>query len=404
MATSDKSINFVVSTSGGAAVAANTVLAVGTNQQQAARPSGFTGGQWTTTHFYQYCGGAFVPGFGVGGAFAMAASGGHSANSNQSVDASIFDFADYTWKCLLNTNGVTHNPYMFDHADIGGAYDALNGTSDQCPPPCHNYRLLVGVGSTLILLHPQYGAHSAPGRGECAWRCTLNNDGTCTWSRLTNNSLYSIWGGNSGDQEYLLGHYDPSRSRIWSFSPTFAQFSTLATFRPGVDTNYSGVSYSGLSGTGMQQSGSIRGHIVNDTTRDCFWCFGANGQLYRANRADPPAALTWTTQTSTGLATYAHTGTGTSAYKTTWHEYPVADGGDGCFYTHAHAGQSILKKFNPDTRVFSLVTIANGPTLPTWNTGYPGHYSRFIYVPYRKCFAWIPGGDSSVYLVRPPVE
>lgn len=399
MATARKTFRFVVNPTAG--VAANTTLAVGTNVMQAARPSGFSAGGWGSTMFNQYSGGAFVPGWGAAGCFAMAGHGGHNANSNNSADASIFDFNDDTWKYLPNTNGVTHSPYTFNEGDLDGtSNEALAGSGGACPPPSHTYRLHTGVGSALILPQIQYGLQSGNG-GARAWQCALNHgSNTCTWSRLTSNNARDIRGQASG-ADYLHSLYDPLRGRIWFFSPLFAQENVVATFRPGIDSAFVGASYSGLSGTSMQQNGSIRGDMVLDTVRDCIWLFGANGQLYRMNLADPPTALTWVTQTSTGLATNGIAGTGASAYKLRWHLYPTADGGDGCFYTHAHAGQSILKKFDPASRVFSLVTIANGPTLPTWDTSNPGHYSRFFYVPYRRCFAWIPGSNASVYLVRP---
>lgn len=400
MAYADKTIRFVVS-SGVAAVAPNTVLAVGTNQMQDARPAGFGAGQWAATMFFQYTGGDFVPGFGAGGCFAMAGHGGHSAGDYQSVDASVFDFADYTWKYLPNTNGITHNPYQFTEADVDGSGDqALIGSSGACPPPSHTYRLHTGIGSSLYLPRIVYGLQSGNG-GARAWRCALNYGAmTCTWSRETTNNANSQYV-MPYDQEWITSFYDPLRARIWQFSGTFAQATSVATYRPGIDTAWSASNYSGLSGLAMQENAGLHGDLVYDSVRDCIWLLGADGQLYRMNLANPPAAMTWTAQSSTGLVSVGTTGTGSSRTKTRWHLYPSADGGDDCLYTHAHAGQSVLKKFDPVTRTFSLVTITNGPTMPSWDTGNPGHYSRFFYVPHRKCFAWIPGGASSVYLVRP---
>ena len=223
---------------------------------------------------------------------------------------------------------------------------------------------------------------------------------TCTWSRETTNNANSQYV-MPYDQEWITSFYDPLRARIWQFSGTFAQATSVATYRPGIDTAWSASNYSGLSGLAMQENAGLHGDLVYDSVRDCIWLLGADGQLYRMNLANPPAAMTWTAQSSTGLVSVGTTGTGSSRTKTRWHLYPSADGGDDCLYTHAYAGQSVLKKFDPVTRTFSLVTIANGPTMPSWDTSNPGHYSRFFYVPYRKCFAWIPGGASSVYLVRP---
>jgi hypothetical protein len=131
MATADKTIRFVVSSSA-AAIPPNTVQLVGTGSEQTAgaRPSGFSAAQWTSTVFYQYSGGCFVPGWGTHGCWAGVGHGGHAAGTNNNVDACIFDFADYSFKWLPNTNGVTHAPTMWTEAQTDGApLYALSGTS-----------------------------------------------------------------------------------------------------------------------------------------------------------------------------------------------------------------------------------------------------------------------------------
>jgi len=47
------------------------------------------------------------------------------------------------------------------------------------------------------------------------------------------------------------------------------------------------------------------------------------------------------------------------------------------------------------------VTITQGDAMPSWNTSNPGHYSNFIYVPGKRCFAFVPGNNQRVALVRP---
>ena len=396
MAYADKTIRFVVGAS--AAVAANTTLAVGTNFAQDARPpSGYSAGEWGVALFRPYSGGAFVPGWGTHGAFAMFGHGGHSDDGT--VDGVLFDFADYTWKCLLNTNGAPHNhraAWTPGETD-GPPYYAISGTGGSVPPPYHTYRIPLGVGSDLVvpmLSYPLNPVTAAIG----AWRCRLNYaTQDCTWSRLTTDDVQSYYGLGGGDEEWTQAHYDPLRGRVWFPSRRFSETNTMPSFRPGTDSTWTTSSYSTIT-TAAQQNGSTRGNLILDTTRDCFWCLGANGTLYRMNLANPPAALTWTAQSSSGLATVI---TADGRQATRWHEYPVTDGGDGCFYTHTTPGVSRLAKFDPTTGAFSFETIDNGPTLPSWATAYPGHYSRFFYVPARKCFAWIPDFNLQVYLLRP---
>jgi hypothetical protein len=139
-------------------------------------------------------------------------------------------------------------------------------------------------------------------------------------------------------------------------------------------------------------------------------CDGTTKSLYLRStvikvESDQPVALAvpvpW--QIAAGATGFANARSGTSGATTTvrWHEYPVADGGDGCFYTHSHAGQRILKRFNPSTLVIDTITITQSNAMPSWNTANPGHYSNFFYVPSRRCFALVPGNNQRVALIRP---
>ncbi|MGZ8274215.1 MAG: hypothetical protein ACXWUM_09880, partial [Burkholderiaceae bacterium] len=106
-----------------------------------------------------------------------------------------------------------------------------------------------------------------------------------------------------------------------------------------------------------------------------------------------------------------------------WELYPVADGGDGCFYTLTGSGpgygdgnpplaarQELLKLAPPasgnplsGTWTFSAVPIRGGITAQYVTDPSAGaqHESRFFYVPAIRCFGWIPNGSGAVELIKP---
>lgn len=404
MATADKIFRFMVSVNT-AAIPANTVQLIGTGSEQTvgARPAGFSAGQWTAAVFYQYCGGVFVPGWGAKGCWLAAGHGGHAASNSNMVDACIFDFDDQRWKWLPNTNGITNNPTTWTEAQTDGSpYYALTGSSGQVPPPSHTYRINVGVGSDLIAPWRQYGLESGNAGGG-TWRCRLNYAAqTCTWSRIADTSASDWWGTwtNSG-QEWSVSHYDSARGLVWAHAPTLVQSQSIGALNPSTGV-WTASTMTGLPGTSAQQNGSDRGQPIMDVGRSRIWYVGANNVLYYLPLGTPGASIPWQIAGgATGIAESARSGTSAADDRSRWHEYPLADGGDGCFYTHAHAGQPVLKRFNPTTLVFDTVTIAQGDAMPSWNTAYPGHYSNFIYVPADKCFAFVPGNNQRVALVRP---
>lgn len=403
MATARKTFRFVVS-SNTAAIPANTVQLIGTGTEQtaSARPSGWSAGQWTAAVFYQYSGGCFVPGWGAKGCWAGVGHGGHAAGVNNNVDACIFDFNDDAWKWLPNTNGITHSPTMWSEGSTDGSpYYALSGSSGQVPPPHHAYRIDVGVGSDVISAWRQYGLESGAAGGG-TWRCRLNYaDQTCTWSRIATTNAGSAWGSyTNGDQEWAMSHHDSVRNLIWAHAPCLVQSQSIGAISPS-GSSWTSSAMTGLPSTAAQQSGSDRGMPIMDSSRSRIWYVGANNVLYYLPLGTPGTPVPWQIASgATGIST-ARSGTSGASSRTRWHEYPVADGGDGRFYTHAHAGQRILKWFDPDSLEFGLTTITQGDAMPSWNTSYPGHYANFFYVPALRCFAFVPGNNQRVALLRP---
>lgn len=376
----------------GAAVDRNTVKLVGTNSEDSVRPRSHSAGEWQYSLFASWSGGCFVPGWSTHGAYVCAGTGGHKAPEN--YDAVLFDFADYTWKFLPNTNGVAANPTPVQPGQTNGSpWFEISGT--EVPAPGHCYKHVVGVGNAFYKTISEYILPSAS-TSDRSHKYTLNPNNTGTWARAASNSTYAAFPGfgTYGGSDSATAVYDAQRNRIWHLTA----MTHYVTSMPWLNLS-TGV-WSGTSVTGLTPESGGRALHIYDADADCVY-FGLNsGQLYRMDLARSP--LSYTAVSSTNTASIGMSG---PAEGTRWHKYPVADGGDGCFYTYIDNGSRQLKKFDPVSRTFSNVTVSNGPAMPRIGSAiYPNqgtHFTRFCYVPGRKCFAWIPGNGQQVALIRP---
>lgn len=393
MAFADKTFRFVVSDP--AAVAANTVALVGTNNESVVRPASHSTTQWQYSLFASWSGGAFVPGWGTHGAYVCAGTGGHGAPEN--YDAILFDFGDYTWKYLPNTNGVAANPApLAPGSTTQSPYWEIPGT--QVPAPAHVYQHQIGVGNSVFWVSNTFATTSAAG-GSYLHQCTLNPNLTCTWSRIGSNAFNAAFPGfgTYGGGNFAASLYDAVRNRIWFLNCMTHWVTTI----PWID-----LAVASWTGTNIQTATtdvSGVGILIHDDAQDCIFAGTSNGQLYRMNLAGNPL-IGWTAVTSTNLASIGMAGSG-EEIAIRWHRHPIADGGDGCFYGYRDNGSRQITRFDPTTRVFSNITVANGPAIPRIGTAIypnqPQHFTRFCYVPARKCFAWIPGNGQQVALLRP---
>lgn len=380
------------------AVAASTVALVGTNTERSVMNAAWVSagvGALTETLFGSYSGGTFVPGYGTHGCYAICGTGGHGP-SHDNVDAFIFDFADYTWRFLPNTNGVATHPSAYSLGECTQSAFGTEVTGSVVPAPGHTYRIPIGVNSDVYMPVMQYQTTAAAGT-DWLHRCRLNWSATaptCTWSRAATNATGLYWGA-SGDNEWYWSVYDAARDRLWML----ATLSSINRF-PNCDVA-TGTWTTNSIPTGLGGSGS-GGSMIHDPVNDCLWMAPpGGGNLYRLNLSNAGVAMGgWTVQSFTDAAAMRNA----EFSQVRWHLYPAADGGDNCLYTYTSNGQNRLKKFDPATRTFSWVTIANGSSIPSWLTGSSGynyHYSRFCYVPSRRCFAFIAGNGQQVALLRP---
>lgn len=382
----------------GAAVNRNTVRIVGTNSEDSVRPSSHSASQWQYSLFASWSGGAFVPGWGTHGAYVMCGTGGHGAPEN--YDAVLFDFGDYTWKRLPNTNGVAANPSPRTPGDTTGSpYYEIPGT--QVPAPAHVYQHQIGVGNSVYWVSNTFATTAAAG-GNYLHRCTLNANQTCTWSRVASNAFNAAFPGfgTYGGGNFAATFHDPRRNRLWFLNVMTHWVTTI----PWITLD--GSNWSGTAITAATRDTSGEGMLIHDPDQDCILAAVPGGQLYQLNLAGSPLAG-WQAVSSTGLSSSGMAGGSGESVAIRWTKYAVADGGDGCFYGYRDNGSNVIKKFDPQTRAFSDVTVSNGVAIPRINPSsqiYPNqaqHFTRFCYVPARKCFAWIPGNGQPVALLRP---
>lgn len=381
----------------GAAVGPGTIMLVGTNSEDSVRPASHSASQWQYSLFASWSGGAFVPDWGTHGAYVCAGTGGHGAPEN--YGAVLFDFADYTWKYLPNTNGVAANPApLAPGSTTQSPYWEIPGT--QVPAPAHVYQHQIGVGSSVFWVSNTFATTSAAG-GSFLHRCTLNPNLTCTWSRIGTNGFNAAFPGfgTYGGGNFAATFHDAARNRLWFLNVMTHWVSTI----PWIALN--GSNWTGTPVGSLTRDTSGAGILIHDPEMDCIFAGVPSGQLYRLNLSGSPLAG-WTAVSSTGLSSSGLSGSG-EEIAVRWTKYPVADGGDGCFYSYRDNNSRIIKRFDPATRVFSDVTVASGAAMPRINPGsaiYPNHsqhFTRFCYVPARKCFAWIPGNGQQVALLRP---
>lgn len=382
--------------SGGAAVPANTVALFGTNSEDTVRPSSHSSSQWQYSLFASWSGGCFVPGWGTHGAYVCCGTGGHSAPEN--YDAVLFDFADYTWKYLPNTNGVAADPTPLAPGDTTGSpYYEVPGT--QVPAPAHVYQHQIGVGSSVYWVTNTFATTAAAG-GSYLHRCTLNANQTCTWSRVATNAFNAAFPGfgTYGGGNFAATFHDAARNRLWFLNVMTHWVTTI----PWITLD--GSDWTGTAISAASPSTSGEGFLIHDPDQDCIFAALPSAQLYRLNLSG--STLTgWTAVSSTGLASSGQTGGSGEQLANRWVKYPTADGGDGAFYTYRDNGSNLIKRFDPVTRAFSDVTVTGGVAMPRIGSAiYPNqtqHFTRFCYVPARKCFAWIPGNGQQVALLRP---
>lgn len=375
-----------------AAVPANTIALVGTNDEGTLAPSGWGSANFYGTLWNGYSGGAYVPGYGTKGAYVAASAGGHDLGYEW-IDALIFDFTDYTWKIRNDSNGASIPATTgITASDTNGSpWDELLSGS-LVPASAHRYKHMVGIGDSIYNVMSIFSHFDGNGSSNRTHKCQIGSS-TCTWSRFSTNDYNTSFTSFAtfGGIDYAGGIYDAGRNRIW-FIPAMNDFVTTI---PWLDLSTG--SWSGTAITSATPTLPTSAHIY-DPDLDCVFLLAQSlTKVYRLDLQAVSGSLPgWTEVTQSGVDTVPKN------LFNRWAKYPVSDGGDGCFYCRYNEDTvRKLCKFDPSTRTFSEITIANGPDFPTHPGTWTPHYSRFIYVPALKCFAWIAGNGQQIALVRP---
>jgi hypothetical protein len=391
--------------------AARTRVAIptaGRNVANDVKPAPHTNGSWQYALFQSYGGGSFVRDYSAAGAYVLAGMGGH--NAAPCFGAAIFDFTTGRWSYLPNANGFDERRTSdVKRAETNGSpYLELTAVrTGQMPSPSHHYKLQVSLpktvsggdrGAILIALGAAKTVEGAD--SPVAHRFDL---ATGLWTRASKNLFRDI----TTRTPYTKGSaaYDPTLRRVY-VSVDFGAEDKLAYLDLSDGLWKSAGSYSTPRTIGPARS------IWVDDRRRLLMVLSSEAQLWAIELnavGRGPARL----RTSTAI---------TNAGRR-WEEYPLADGGDGAFYSLAGDGppyggsnpapranlQAVLRLAPPagdpitGTWEYSTVPIAGGITAQYVidPDAASQHETRFFYVPALRCFAWIPNGSGPVELIKP---
>jgi hypothetical protein len=253
-----------------AAVPPNTVALVGTNDEADIKPSQFSATDWQYSLFASWSGGCFVPGWGSHGAYIACGTGGHAVPENP--DGALFDFADYTWKRITNTNGLAPRVAGYSTGETNGSpWYEVNGVS-QVPAPAHTYKHYIGVGDTVFRTCGGFILNSAIHSSRCH-KFDLNGPAlTGTWSRGATNDTYTAFPGFAtfGGIDYSEAFHDVGRNRIWLF-PTMTHWVDSIPYLNLATSTWSGASVPNLTG-----EAPLAG-LLYDTAGDRVFKFTSSG-------------------------------------------------------------------------------------------------------------------------------
>lgn len=381
----------------------------GRNVANDVKPAPHSNFSWQYALFQSYGGGSFQPDYSAAGGYVLAGMGGHGASP--CFGAAIFDFTTGRWSYLPNANGF--NEARVSDVDRrsetnGAPYLELTAVrTGQMPSPSHHYTLQVSPPKSVV-----GGAKGAVivtlGAAKTieGWDSPQSHKfdlATGLWTRAASNLITNV----SSRSPYTdsSAAYDPTTRRIY-VTLNFPTDDRLACLDLA-DNTWKNAGRYPLPGT----NGVARSIWVDDQRRLVLYLLD-NNQLWALDLNDVGA----------GPRRLATAGTVPNTSRR-WELYPVADGGDGCFYTFTGAGpayaggsaplatsQELLKLAPPaggnplsGTWTFSTVPIRGGITAQWVSDPSAGafHDSRFFYVRAIRCFGWIPNGSGAVELIKP---
>jgi hypothetical protein len=381
----------------------------GRNVANDVKPAPHSNGSWQYALFQSYGGGSFSPDYSAGGAYVLAGMGGHGAAP--CFGAAIFDFATGRWSYLANANG-------FDEARVSDVdrrsetnnwpYLELNGVkTGHMPAPSHHYSLQVSPPRSVVG-GPKGAVIVTLGAAKTmeGWDSPQSHKfdlATGLWTRASTNLITEV----SSRTPYTdcSAAYDPTTRRIYValHFPTDERLACLDL----TDNTWKSAGRYALPNT----NGNSRSCWVDDQRRLLLYLLD-NNQLWALDLKNVTA----------GPRRLNTAGTVPNTSRR-WEQYPIADGGDGCFYTLTGSGPAYvdnnpplaaaqeLQKLAPPasgnpmtgTWTFSTVPVRGGITAQYVTDPSAGafHDTRFFYVPAIRCFAWIPNGSGAVELIKP---
>ncbi len=364
------------------------VVNIGTNYASDVRPAINSAAEWNYALFGYYGGGALIEDFSHGGAYAITGSGGHAVPPN--LGSCYFDFQDAMWKRKDNANGVAARTSDFPDAEIDSTYgEIIAATTAGIPAPAHLYAFHMqrrganrGTLGSHLLLRSQSSGFGA-NRGSS--HAHSFNMSTGLWTRLSTNSV--IQDGVS----FRGAAYDAATNRYYMIRFQM-HYSSAIDYLDGNDWTWKTASL----GTTTDKGENLTCFVDNE--RHLLVMVQQAGTL-RVWDLDNLAGGETMVPMSGTLPTYC---------QSDFHLYPR----DGSYYTHEGMGNATLLKITPPAIGLNPLTATwacSTRTLTSALRTQPAdriisgavHNTRFFYVPSLDCFAWIPGEEYPVQLIKP---
>lgn len=373
------------------------VTAIGTNNWQSLRPSGWGANQWEYPYTSAYTGGCWAPGLSTAGVYLAGPGGGHDSPDTTSMIAFDFTTGAHTLIEHQNPGAIRYGPsgsgFQMSFSDMtNDSYQELlsGGSASGVPAPGHWYQHHVYVpgsvaGNTkgILVTGPRIAIVTSGSGVTSCWAVNKFNFDTNLYSRASSTTWENTLASEGGCV------YDPGRQRIWRVQQIMngrndVEYFQLPGFTRGV---------ANIGGAGAMPNDYTRCHmhgtlLMATTVAGDLWLFDPDAPTLNWRRATTSSTL------PTEPNAWAwHPGRGK------W--YYLTSGGGSTLY-------SLTPPANPFTGTWQLATQTMPVSVPTKargnetaGGGFHSHYNRLIHVPALGCLAWLPGGTAQVYLINP---
>jgi hypothetical protein len=413
------------------------------------KPAWYSTRNWAYSTLGVLSGSAFSADFTTGGAYVSFGHGGHKAP--EMYGFTYFDFTTGKWAPYVNgrdADGLeapqvsrevlrsslqddpTTSP-TFDNAQMVGY--------NQMPPPDHTYMNNFvpprsKVGGTAIGIRSTHRAITANAvSASRTSKIVLEGPNAGRWSWLSTNRGLNVFPPYYNTEAHT--EYDATRNRIYWLA-NFASTNTLYYLDLN-DNTWKGTPCTGANAAGIAYGAPVRGTIM-DVERGllCVWSTSTRNLAYLDLKS---ATKAWKKATVRGtlpagdFTTYPNS-PGANVFRARMAKYPIADGGDDCWYGLWGRGgpppgntnlslpsQEAHEQFLWKLRIPAVLTDpwiwSQSPIVPgdgtggikagltiDWKNAQDIHFTRFFYVPWLKCFAWIPRHDTNVELIKPDIN